>query len=172
MKIRHLYSFFANVYASFRSRALFFVRNYSFCNIRQWEKTCFTCNIIPNKRALFSFIKTSNNSAPQTTIKQARFYKPCIYDKQLGFNKPAVVIADSLFAVFRHLCINGCLCDMRHIRSKSGFGTNTPKSPALVHKQALIKNYCLYDQTTQNYSTANNTNKHYLHFTPFSRPKS
>ena len=172
MKIRHLYSFFANVYASFRSRALFFVRNYSFCNIRQWEKTCFTCNIIPNKRALFSFIKTSNNSAPQTTIKQARFYKPCIYDKQLGFNKPAVVIADSLFAVFRHLCINGCLCDMRHIRSKSGFGTNTPKSPALVHKQALIKNYCLYDQTTQNYSTANNPNKHYLHFTPFSRPKS
>lgn len=43
------------------------------------------------------------------------------------------------------------------------------KSPALVHKQALIKNYCLYDQTTQNYSTANNPNKHYLHFTPFSR---
>ena len=153
MKIRHLYSFFPDVYDSFRSRALFFVRNYSFCNIRQWEKTCFTCNIIPNKRALFSFIKTSNNSAPQTTIKQARFYKPCIYDKQLGFNKPAVVIADSLFAVFRHLCINGCLCDMHHIRSKSGFGTNTPKSPALVHKQALIKNYCFYDQTTQNYST-------------------
>ena len=127
MKIRHLYSFFANVYASFRSRALFFVRNYSFSNIRQWDKSCFTCNIIPNKRALFPFIKTSNNSAPQTTIKQARFYKPCIYDKQLGFNKPAVVIADSLFAVFRHLCINGCLCDMRHIRSKSGFGTNTPQ---------------------------------------------
>ena len=114
MKIRHLYSFFADVYSSFLSRALFFVRNYSFCNIRQWEKTCFTCNIIPNKRALFSFIKTSNNSAPQTTIKQARFYKPCIYDKQLGFNKPAVVIADSLFADFRHLCFNGCLCDMRH----------------------------------------------------------
>ena len=153
MKIRHLYSFFANVYAFPNLYTFIFVRNYSFCNIRQWEKTCFTCNIIPNKRALFSFIKTSNNSATQTTIKQARFYKPCIYDKQLGFNKPAVVIADSLFAVFRHLCINGCLCDMRHIRSKSGFGTNTPKSPALVHKQALIKNYCLYDQTTQNYST-------------------
>ena len=125
MKIRHLYSFSANVYTFPSLHSFIFVRNYSFCNIRQWEKTCFTCNIIPNKRALFSFIKTSNNSATQTTIKQARFYKPCIYDKQLGFNKPAVVIADSLFAVFRHLCINGCLCDMRHIRSKSGFGTNT-----------------------------------------------
>lgn len=114
MKIRHLYSFFADVYASFRSRTVFFVRNYSFCNIRQRDKSCFTCNIRPNKRALFPFFKTSNNSALQTTIKQARFYKPCIYDKQLGFNKPAVVIADSLFAVFRHLCFNGCLCDMPH----------------------------------------------------------
>lgn len=106
MKIRHLYSFFADVYASFRSRTVFFVRNYSFCIIRQWDKSCFTCNIIPNKRALFPFFKTSNNSAPQTIIKQALFYKPCAYDKQLGFNKPAVVIADSLFAVFRHLCFN------------------------------------------------------------------
>lgn len=41
------------------------------------------------------------------------------------------------------------------------------KSPALAHKQALIKYYCFYDQTTQNFSTANNPNKHYLHFTPF-----
>ena len=41
------------------------------------------------------------------------------------------------------------------------------KSSALVHKQALIKNYCFYDQTTQNYPTANNPNKHYLHFTLF-----
>lgn len=46
------------------------------------------------------------------------------------------------------------------------------KSPALAHKEALIENYCFYDQTTQNYSTANNPNKHYLHFTPFSHPKS
>lgn len=67
---------------------------------------------------MFPFFKTSNNSAPQTTIKQARFYKPCIYDKKLGFNKPAVVIADSLFADFRHLCFNDYLCDMRRIRSK------------------------------------------------------
>lgn len=154
MKIRHLYSFFADVYASFRSRALFFVRNYSFSNIRQWDKTCFTCNIIPNKRALFPFFKPSNNTVPQTTIKQARFYKPCIYDNQLGFNKPAVVIWDSLFAVFRHLCFNDCLRDIRHIRARSGFGKTHRKSLALTHKQALIKNYCFYDQTTQNYSTA------------------
>lgn len=76
---------------------------------------------------MFPFIKTSNNAAPQTTIKQARFYKPCAYDKKLGFNKTAAVISDSLFADFRHLCFNGCLCDMRHIRSKLGFGTNTPQ---------------------------------------------
>lgn len=77
-----------------------------FFNIRQCDKSCFTCNIIPNNRALFPFFKPSNKSAPANKIKQARFYKPCIYDKQLGFNKTAVVIGDSLFAVFRHLCFN------------------------------------------------------------------
>lgn len=141
MKIRHLYSFFADVYASFRSRALFFVRNYTFCNIRQWDKSCSTCNIIPNKRALFPFFKTSNNAAPQTTIKQARFYKPCIYDKKLGFNKTAVVIADSLFAIFRHLCFNGCLCDMRH-PFKVGFRNKHPanrrRSPINKHLSKII----------------------------------
>ena len=153
MKIRHLYSFFANVYASFRSRALFFVRNYSFCNIRQWEKTCFTCNIIPNKRALFSFIKTSNNSAPQTTIKQARFYNPCIYDKQLGFNNLAVVIADSLF-VDSGICVLTVVCAICATSVQSWVSEQTHrKSPAPAHKQSLIKNYCFYDQTTQNYST-------------------
>lgn len=126
MKIKHLYSFFADVYVSFRSRALFFVRNYTFCNIRQCDKTCFTCNIIPNKRALFPFFKTSNNAAPQATIKQARFYKPCAYDNQLGFNKTAVVIADSLFAVFG-ICVLTVVCAICDIRSKSGFGTNTPQ---------------------------------------------
>lgn len=78
--------------------ALCFLSEFTlFCNIRQWDKPCFTCNIIPNKRALFPFFKTSNNSAPQTIIKQASFYKPCAYDNQLGFNKTAVVIRDSLF---------------------------------------------------------------------------
>ena len=172
MKIRHLYSFFANVYASFRSRALFFVRNYSFCNIRQWEKTCFTCNIIPNKRALFPFFKTSNNSVPASNNKTSRFYNPCIYDKQLGFNKPAVVIRDSLF-VESGICVLTIVCAIcaTYVQSRVSEQTHR-KSPALAHKQALIKNYCFYDQTTQNYSTANNPKKHYLHFTPFSRPKS
>lgn len=35
---------------------------------------------------------------PANNNKTSQFYKPCIYDKQLGFNKPAAVIADSLFA--------------------------------------------------------------------------
>lgn len=34
-------------------------------------------------------------------IKQVNLFNPCIYDKQLGINKPAVIIA-GLFAVFRH----------------------------------------------------------------------
>lgn len=158
MKIRHLYGFLP-MFMLFPVYTLLFLSEITLFAIFDNEKRLVSHATKPNKRALFSFIKTSNNSAPQTTIKQARFYKPCIYDKQLGFNKPAVVIADSLFAVFRHLCINGCLCDMRHIRSKSGFGTNTPKSPTLAHKQALIENYYFYDQTTHNYSTANSPNK-------------
>lgn len=167
MKIRHLYSFFADVYASFRSRALFFVRNYSFVNTRQWDKSCFTCNIIPNKRALFPFFKTSNNSAPANKIKQARFYKPFAYDKKLGFNKPAVDIADSLF-VDSGICVLTVVCAICATSVQSRVSEQTHrKSPALVHKQALIKNYCFYDQTTQNYPTANSPNKHYLHFTPF-----
>ena len=56
---------------------------------------------------------------------------------------------------------------MRHVRSGLIFGTIYNNASALAHKQALIKNYCFYDQTTQNYSTANNPNKHYFHFTPF-----
>ena len=149
-----------------------FVRNYTFCNIRQCDKSCFTCNIIPNKRAPFPFFKTSNNSAPQTTIKQAHFYKPCIYDKQLGFNKAAAIIADSLF-VDSGICVLTVVCAICATPVQSRVSEQTRrKSPALAHKQALIKNYCFYDQTSQNYSTANNPNKHYLHFTPFSRPKS
>ena len=95
---------------------------------------------------------TIKQYSPQAAIKQVNLYDPCIYDKQLGFNKPAVVIADSLF-VESGICVLTVVCAICDIRSRSGFGTNTPKSPALVHKQALIKNYCLYDQTTQNYST-------------------
>ena len=107
--------------------ALCFLSEFTlFCNIRQWDKPCFTCNIIPNKRALFPFFKTSNNSAPQTIIKQASFYKACIYDKQLGFNKPAAVIADSLF-VDSGICVLTVVCAICDIRSKSGFGTNTPQ---------------------------------------------
>lgn len=85
-----------------------------FCNIRQRCLPCCSCNKNQNCHTLFRMKLTIKQDSPQTTIKQARFYKPSIYDKQLGFNKPAVVIRDSLFAVFRHLCFNGCLRDMRH----------------------------------------------------------
>lgn len=133
-----------------------FVRNYTFCNIRQCDKSCFTCNIIPNKRALFRLSKHQTTLPPQATIKQARYYKPCAYDKQLGFNKPAVVIRDSLF-VDSGICVLTVVCAICATSVQSRVSKQTRrKSPALAHKQALIKNYCFYDQTTQNYSTANN----------------
>ena len=122
--------------------ALCFLSEFTlFCNIRQWDKPCFTCNIIPNKRALFPFFKTSNNSAPQTIIKQASFYKPCAYDNQLGFNKTAAVIADSLFADFRHLCFNGCLCDMQHpfkVGFRNKHTANRRRSPKNKHLSKII----------------------------------
>lgn len=129
MKIRHLYSFFADVYVSFRSRALFFVRNYTFCNIRQCKNLCCACN------------NYQTTLPPQTTIKQVRFYKPCIYDKKLGYIKTAVVIGDSLFADFRHLCFNGCLCDMRHpfkVGFRNKHTANRRRSPINKHLSKII----------------------------------
>lgn len=73
--------------------------------------------------------------------KQVKLHKPCIYDKQLGFNKPAVVIADSLFADFRHLCFNGCLCDMRHpfkVGFRNKHTANRRRSPINKHLSKII----------------------------------
>lgn len=115
MKTRHLYSFFSRCLCLFPFTRFVFVRNYSFVNIRQRCLPCCSCIKNQNCHTLFRMKLTiKQRCPPQTTIKQAHFYKPYIYDKQLGFNKPAVVIVDSLFADFRHLCFNGCLCDMRH----------------------------------------------------------
>lgn len=61
------------MYMLFPFSRFVFVRNYTFCNIRQCDKSCFTCNIIPNKRALFPFFKTSNNSAPASNNKTSPF---------------------------------------------------------------------------------------------------
>ncbi len=120
----------------------------------------------------FRFSNHQTNLPPQTTIKQARFYKPCIYDKKLGFNKPAAVIADSLFAD-SGICVLTIVCAIYATSVQSRVSEQTHrKSPTLAHKQALIENYCFYDQTTQNYSTANNPVEHYFQITPFSRPKS
>lgn len=77
--------------------------------------------------------------------KQVKLHKPCIYDKQLGFNKPAVVIADSLFADFRYLCLTVFVRYATSVQGRVSEQTHR-KSSALVHKQALIKNYCFYDQ--------------------------
>lgn len=78
----------------------------------------FTCNLIQNTHILFRFQQPLNNKAPfacnkktklpyvvshetknqqhrpQAAIKQVYLYKPSIYDKQLGFNYPAVIITD------------------------------------------------------------------------------
>ena len=102
----------------------------------------------------FRFSKHQTTLPPQTTIKQARFYKPCICDKKLGFNKSAVVIANSLF-VYSGICVLTAVCAICATSVQSWVSEQThSKSPALAHKEALIENYCFYDQTTQNYSTA------------------
>ena len=46
--------------------------------------------------------------------------------KRLGFNKPAAIIRDSLF-VDSGICVLTVVCAVCAIRSKSGFGTNTPQ---------------------------------------------
>lgn len=130
---------------------MFFVRNCSFCNIRQSRSLCCACNKYQStkhrslatntnkKHNLFS--KHQTTLPPQATIKQTRFYKPCAYDKQLGFNKLAVVIADSLFADFRHLCFNGCLCDMRHpfkVGFRNKHSANRRRSPINKHLSKII----------------------------------
>lgn len=87
------------------------------------------------------FSKHQTTLSPQTTIKQARFYKPCAYDKRLGFNKTAVVIRDSFFADFRHLCFNGCLHDMRHpfkVGFRNKHTANRRRSPINKHLSKII----------------------------------
>ena len=89
----------------------------------------------------FHFSKHQATLSPQATIKLARFYKPCICDKQLGFNKTAVVIGDGLFADFRHLCFNGCLCDMRHpfkVGFRNKHTANHRRSPINKHLSKII----------------------------------
>lgn len=89
----------------------------------------------------FRFSKNQTTLPAQATIKQARFYKPCIYDKQLGFNKPAVVIRDSLFADFRHLCFNDFVRYAPH-PFKVGFRdkhtANRRRSPINKHLSKII----------------------------------
>lgn len=78
---------------------------------------------------------------PQAAIKQVNLYEPYIYDKQLGFIKTVVVIGDSLFADFRHLCFNGYLCDMRHpfkVGFRNKHTANRRRSPINKHLSKII----------------------------------
>ena len=118
--------FFANVYA-FSVLALCFLSEITLFAIFDNEislvshATKYQTNV-----HCFRLSKHQTTLPPQATIKQARFYKPCAYDKQLGFNKPAVVIADSLF-VDSGICVLTVVCAICDIRARSGFGTNTPQ---------------------------------------------
>ena len=85
---------------------------------------------------------TIKQYSPQAAIKQVNLYDPCIYDKQLGFNNLAVVIADGLF-VDSGICVLTVVCAICATSVQSRVSEQTHrKSPALAHKQALIKNYC------------------------------
>ena len=120
---------------------------------------CCSCNKNQNSHTLFRMKLTIKQYSPQAAIKQVNLYDPCIYDKQLGFNNLAVVIADGLF-VDSGICVLTVVCAICATSVQSRVSEQTHcKSPALAQKQALIKNYCFYDQTTHNYSTANSPNK-------------
>lgn len=63
--------------------------------------------------------------------------------KRLGFNKPAVVIKDSLF-VDSGICVLTVVCAICATSVQSRVSEQTHrKSSALVHKQALIKIYSI-----------------------------
>ena len=87
---------------------------------------CCSCNKNQNSHTLFRMKLTIKKYIPQAAIKQVNLYDPCIYDKQLGFNNLAVVIADGLFvdSGIWGVTVGCAVCD---IRSRSGFGTNTPQ---------------------------------------------
>lgn len=71
--------------------------------------------------------------------KQVKLHKPCIYDKKLGFNKPAAFIADSLFVDFG-ICVLTVVCAICATSVQSRILEQTHrKSPTLAHKQALSK---------------------------------
>ena len=120
----------------------------------------FSRNLIQNNHILFRFQQTLNNKPPfayakkqnspmlfrmKLNIKQRRpqaanktsqsFYNPYIYDKQLGINKPAVIIADCLFADFRHQCFtmafrNTCAGIVRDCFLGIKYTTTRLRSPA------------------------------------------
>lgn len=63
-------------------------------------KQPYTVSVYQNIKKPYVVSHETNHQTiqPAGAIKQVNLYDPCIYDKQLGFNKPAVVIRDSLFA--------------------------------------------------------------------------
>lgn len=89
----------------------------------------------------FRLSKHQTTLPPQATIKQARFYKPCIYDKKLGFNKPAVAIADSLF-VDSGICVLTVVCAICATsvqgRVSEQYTANRRRSPINKHLSKII----------------------------------
>lgn len=61
------------MFTLFSVLALCFLSEITLFAIFDNDKSCFTCNIIPNKRALFPFFKTSNNPVPASNNKTNPF---------------------------------------------------------------------------------------------------
>lgn len=86
--------------------------------------------------------ETKHQTTPpwHAAIKQVNLFNPYIYDKQHNINKPAVIIA-GLFIDFRHLCFNGCLCDMQHpfkVGFRNKHTVNRRRSPKNKHLSKII----------------------------------
>lgn len=87
---------------------------------------------------------TIKQYSPQAAIKQVNLYDPCIYDKQLGFNNLAVVIADGLF-VDSGICVLTVVCAICATSVQSRVSEQTHrKSPALAQKQAHLSKIIVF----------------------------
>lgn len=118
------------------------------------NKPPFDCNNNQNSHTLFRLKLNFKQYRPgmQQYKSKSNFINPALTTINSAIINPPLLL-QIFYLSISGICVLTVICAICDIRSRSGFGTNTPKSPALVHKQALIKNYCLYDQTTQNYST-------------------
>lgn len=78
-------------------------------NLIQNNKTSFACNKHQIKKHNLFAKKISNNPAPVCSNKKVNLYKPCIYDKQLGFNKPTELL-QIVYLPFFGICVLTVAC--------------------------------------------------------------